>query len=65
MLEIQKCFMMNIALIGGVKDSDIAVCIHIYLLQKNEPHMAVFASPTVIPSSQPYRHLLRFLLLLG
>lgn len=60
MLEIQKCFMINIVLIGEVKDSDIAVCTHIYLLHRNELHMAIFALLTVIPSRQPYRHLLRF-----
>lgn len=65
MLEIQKCFMINMVLIVGVKDSDIAVCIHIYLLQRNESHMAIFGLLTVIPSRQPYRQLLRFLLLLG
>lgn len=60
MLEIQKCFMINIVLIGGVKDSDVAVCIRIYLLQRNELQMAIFALLTVIPSRQPYSHLLRF-----
>lgn len=64
MLEIQTCFMINIVLTGEVKDSDIAVCLHIYLLPRKELHMAIFALLTVIPSRQLYRHLLKFFIII-
>lgn len=61
---MHKCVMINMALKGGVKGCDIAVCIQIYLLHRNESQMAIFASLTVIPTRQSYRHLLRFLIII-
>lgn len=62
---MQKCVMINIALIAEVKDWDIAMCIQVYLLHRNESQMAIFALVTVIPARQPSRHLLWFFIIVG